>query len=241
MPRNKDSAEWFPWPDENRPVRHLPRRPDLRSRIYLNSVGHGATLNLNVPPDRRGIIHENDVESLRIFGEHLKATFANNLAAGAHLAAGNTRAGDAATYGPQKLLDDSPWSAWATDDTVTTPELILELKGERTFNLIRMREDIRLGLRVEGVAVDAFVGGTWQEIAKTESVGSCHLWRVPATTTGKVRIRVTKSPVCPALSDFGLFLEPGFSPWIPPIGGDAKAALKSKWKTPPVSREAKGC
>ena len=29
--------------------------------LYFNSVGHGASLLLNLPPDRRGLIHENDV------------------------------------------------------------------------------------------------------------------------------------------------------------------------------------
>jgi hypothetical protein len=59
-------------------------------------------------------------------------------------------------------------------------------------------------------------------LAKAESIGSCHLWRVPLTGTNKVRIRVTKSPVCPAMSDFGLFLEPAFAPWVPPLGGAAR-------------------
>lgn len=100
------------------------------------------------------------------------------------------------------------------------------------FNLIRLREDIRLGQRVAGVAVDAWLDGGWKEIAKAQAIGANRLWRVPKTTTAKVRIRVTKSPVCPALSDFGLFLEPEFEPWTPPISGKAKAAAeaKAKWK-----------
>jgi alpha-L-fucosidase len=194
---------WFFHADQN------PRPPENLMEIYLNSVGHGATLNLNCPPDPRGLIHENDVESLRQLGDHLRQTFAVNLAQGAGLKPSQVRANDH-QYGPGKLLDKDPWSAWTTDDTVITPEVVLELKGEQTFNMIRLREDIRLGLRVEGVAVDAWADGKWNEIAKAESIGSCHLWRVPKTTTGKVRIRVTKAPVCPALSDFGLFLEPEF-------------------------------
>jgi alpha-L-fucosidase len=199
-------------------------------RIYLNSVGHGATWNLNVPPDRRGILHENDVASLKAFGEHLRQTFAENLAAGAMLTASNVRGGDIENFGPQKLLDGDLWSAWVTDDAITTPNVILDLKGDKTFNLIRMREDIRLGLRLQGVAVDAWQNGQWKELAKAESIGACHLWRVPTTTTSKVRIRVTQSPVCPALSDFGLYNEPEFDAWIEPIGSDPDAAVKAKWK-----------
>ncbi len=224
---------WFFHPHQQ------PRTPENLMQIYMNSIGHGTTLNLNVPPDTRGLVHENDAESLRQLGDHLHQTFAVNLADDAKLTASNTRGNDP-FYGPQKLLDNDIWSAWVSDDAVTTPEVMFELKGDKTFNLIRMREDIRLGLRVEGVSVDAFVDGQWKELAKTQSIGSCHLWRVPKTTTGKVRIRVTKAQVAPALSDFGLFLEPEFENWIPPVGGDPKAAAKAKWKVVSASFEAQG-
>jgi alpha-L-fucosidase len=206
-----------------------PRSPENLMQIYLNSIGHGTTFNLNCPPDRRGLIHENDVASLKQFGEHLRATFAENLAQGAKLAASNVRGNDS-FYSPAKLLDGDQWSAWVTDDAVTMPEVTLTLARGKTFNLIRLREDIRLGQRVEGVAVDAWVDGAWKEIAKAESIGACRLWRVRPTTTDKVRLRVTRSPVCPALSDFGLFVEPEFPMWVPPIGGDPKAAQKAGWK-----------
>ena len=174
-----------------------------------------------MPPDKRGLLHENDVESLKQLGAHLRQTFAVNLAANATAKASNTRGNDPA-YGPDKMLDNDVWSAWVSDDAVTTPEVELALAGEKSFNLILLREDIRLGLRLEGVAVDAWLDGQWKELAKAESVGSCHLWRVAETRTNKVRIRVTKSPVSPALSDFGLFLEPAFAPWVPPLGGATK-------------------
>ncbi len=226
---------WFWHERENKNV----RSPENLMQIYLNSVGHGATMLLNAPPDRRGLIHENDAESMKQFGDHLRQTFAKNLAHGAKLTASNVRGG-AKKYGPQNLLDDEMWSAWITDDAELTPEVAFELKGEKTFNLIRMREDIRLGLRVEGVAVDAWVDGAWKEIAKTESIGSSHIWRVPKTTTGNVRIRVTKAGACPAISDFGLYLEPEFETWIPPVSGDAKTAQKAKWKVVSTSYEAPG-
>lgn len=216
-----------------------PRSPENLMQIYMSSIGHGTTLNLNCPPDKRGLIHENDVESLRQFGEHLRATFTVDLAKGATLEASNIRGNDR-FYDPDRLLDKDQWSAWVTDDTVTTPEVTLTLAGDKTFNMIKLREDIRLGQRIEGVAVDAWVDGVWKELAKADAIGACRLWRVPKTTSGKVRIRVTKSPVCPALSDFGLYLEPEFDPWIQPIGGDPKAAAKAKWKLVSKSYEAQG-
>lgn len=226
---------WFWHASQNGAV----RSPENLMELYLASVGHGTTFNLNVPPDRRGLVHENDVESLRQFGEHLHQTFDENLAQGATFNASNVRGKDP-YYGPERLLDDDLWSAWVSDDEVKTPEVTVQLKGEKEFNMIRLREDIRLGLRVEGVAVDAFVDGAWQELAKTESVGSCHLWRVPRTRASQVRIRVTKAEVPPALSDFGLFLEPEFDTWTPPVGASPQAAAKAKWKILDASYQATG-
>jgi len=225
---------WFFHPEQE------PRSPENLMKIYMDSVGHGAVFNLNCPPDKRGIIHENDTESLRQFGEHLRRTFETNLAARAKAEASNVRGGDLAHYGPDKLLDADRWSAWVTDDAVTTPEVTFALAGEKTFNLVRLREDIRLGLRLEGVAMDAWIDGAWKELAKAESIGSCHLWRVPQTTTAKVRLRVTKGPVCPALSDFGLFLEPPFQPWVKPVAAVSKDARKSKWKVVSFSYQTAG-
>jgi alpha-L-fucosidase len=174
----------------------------------LACVGRGANLILNIPPDRRGQLHDNDVASLRRFGEHLRETFANNLAQRAQLQASNVRGADEAAYGPQELLDADRWSAWVADDDVKTPQLIVRLDGTKAFNLIRLREDIRLGQRVDEVAVDAWLNGDWKEIAKAQSIGTCRLWRVPETRTNKVRLRVIRAAACPAISDFGLFLEP---------------------------------
>src|SRR5215831_98768 len=43
------------------------RSPQNLLELYFKSVGRGASLLLNVPPDRRGQIHENDVQALREF------------------------------------------------------------------------------------------------------------------------------------------------------------------------------
>jgi alpha-L-fucosidase len=102
------------------------------------------------------------------------------------------------------------YSYWDTDDKITTPELVIDLHQNKTFNVIRLRENIKLGQRIEEVAIDAFNNGKWEQIATATSIGGNRLIRLPQSiTTYKVRLRVTKSPVCIALSDFGLFKEPG--------------------------------
>lgn len=70
---------WFYHAKEDNKV----KTPEKLLEIYYKSVGRGGCLNLNLPPDRRGRIHENDVASLREFRRILDATFAKDLAQGA--------------------------------------------------------------------------------------------------------------------------------------------------------------
>ncbi len=66
---------WFWHESENDQVKPL----DRLIQIYLNSVGGNATFLLNIPPDRRGLFHENDVQRLRELGAFLKNSFRHNL------------------------------------------------------------------------------------------------------------------------------------------------------------------
>jgi alpha-L-fucosidase len=175
--------------------------------IYYKSVGRGAGLNLNIPPDRRGHIHENDVESLREFHHILEGTFTKNLAAGAHLKPNNVR-GQAKQFSADNLVQSSKGKYWSTDDNVTTPELIVEFPGPVTFNVVSLREYLPLGQRIEAFAVDHWGNDRWIEFAKGTSIGNHRLLRGGYVTTDKVRLRITQAPVCPALSEFGLYAEP---------------------------------
>ena len=186
------------------------KTPDSLVNLYYLSVGRGACLDLGLSPDRRGLIYENDVKALQEFGNIIRKTFAVNLAKGASLYATNVRGGNKRKFGPQNLLDDDRYSYWATDDAVRTPGLLVNMHKETKFNVIRLRENIKLGQRIEAVAIDAYEDGKWQQIGTATSIGANRLIRLPkAVTAKKVRLSITKSPVCIALSDFGLYLEPG--------------------------------
>ena len=161
---------------------------------------------LNLPPDRRGRINENDERSLREFYRILEATFANDLAQGANVTASNVRGGDK-RFLPQNVIDHRRDTYWAADDAVHTPELVLELKHAVTFNVVRLREYLPLGQRVEAFAIDSWRDDHWVEFASGTSIGNCRLLRKASATTSKVRLRILQAPVCPAISELGLFSE----------------------------------
>jgi alpha-L-fucosidase len=175
--------------------------------IYYRSVGWGASLNLNLPPDRRGQIAEPDVLSLREFHRILEATFAKNLSAGAKASASNIRGGDA-RFAAENVLDSRPDTYWATDDSHHTPELVLELGTNVTFNVINLREYLPLGQRIEAFGLDQWTNGAWSQFASGTSIGNRRLIRGSYITTPKLRLRITQAPVGPALSEFSVFAEP---------------------------------
>jgi alpha-L-fucosidase len=211
---------WFYHASQDRQVRTA---ADLLNHYFI-TVGRGALMNLNVPPDRRGRIHENDVKSLTAFGRLLKSTFGTDLARFAKPVASHVRGGDEKAFGAANLLDANRETYWATDDAVTTPDVTLEFAHPVTFNVVRLREAIRLGQRVDDWALDAWQDNAWREFAKGSAIGACRLVRGQPMTASKVRLRVTKATVCPAISEFGLFLEP-ISPEIPTVRRDRQGSV----------------
>lgn len=176
-------------------------------KIYYESVGRGCCLNLNLPPDRRGQIPEKDAKALRECRQILDATFATDLAQAATATAGNTRGNDP-QFAPGNVIDGKRDTYWATDDSITTGELILDLGKPVTFNVVRIREYLPLGQRVDSFALDAWQDGKWTEFVAATSIGNQRLLQTPTITTPKVRLRITKAAACPAISELGLFLAP---------------------------------
>jgi len=67
---------WFYHPAEDQQVKTLEQLMD----IYYQSVGRNSVLLLNVPPDPRGLIHENDAARLAEFGAEIERRFGQSLA-----------------------------------------------------------------------------------------------------------------------------------------------------------------
>ncbi len=66
---------WFYHASQDQKVKTAAKLVD----IYFESVGRNSVLLLNVPPDRRGLIHENDAAALKDFRASLDRIFVRNL------------------------------------------------------------------------------------------------------------------------------------------------------------------
>lgn len=172
---------WFYHEDQNDKV----KSGDELFDIYLTSVGRGSTLLLNIPPDRRGLFHEKDIQSLKDFRKKLNTVFAKNLAIGAKGMSYHTREGD---FSPMKMLDGDKNTYWATEDGIKESNFIIELKEAQTVNYIVIQEYIRLGQRVKSFSVDAWQNGDWKKIGEGTTIGYKRILRLPETKTDKIRV-----------------------------------------------------
>jgi alpha-L-fucosidase len=191
---------WFWHAAQNAKV----KTPAELIQLYYVSAGRGANLLLNVPPNRDGLLQQEDIESLRAFGRYRRATFSHNLAAGARARASSMRTG----FPASNLVDGSGATFWATQDGVLEAEAVLDLAAEMEFQVIGLREAIRLGQRIDAVAIDRWNAGSWEPLAAATSIGPRRLIRLDRPMkAARVRLRVSQASASPALSEFALFAE----------------------------------
>jgi len=200
---------WFWHANEDATVRDPAKLMD----IYFNSVGKGGCMNLGVAPNRDGLVCEADARSLEAFGALLQTLFSVNHAAGAVVAASHVRQwqaqpGVASPYAPANVRDGDRYSYWATDDGVTNATLTLTLPSVAEFNVVRLRENIQLGHRVDAFGVDVWQDNAWREYVAGQSIGACRLARGAKVKSDRVRLRIVQASACPCISDIGLFTMP---------------------------------
>ena len=187
---------WFFHEKENARV----KTPDQLMDLYFQSVGRGCNLLLNVPPDRRGLLHEADVAALGAFGDRVRRLFGTDLARGSKALVASESAGPA----PQ-LVDGKP-ETYRLASSQEPATFVIELDKPASIGVVRLREHIALGQRVDAFAFDVWSGSAWQQVAQGTSIGATRLVRLARPVeTSRVRLRITKASSPPALSELGLF------------------------------------
>lgn len=182
----------------------LVKTPERLFEIYLTSVGRGAVLLLNVPPDQRGLFHENDIKSLYGLRSILKREFGKNKALGAAVTASNYR-GNAPAYAAGNATDNSNETYWATDDGVTTASLEINTGKMQTIKYVMLQEYIKLGQRVKSFNVEVWADNAWQQVATGTTIGYKRIIKFGPVKAAKVRINITASKACPVISNVAIY------------------------------------
>ncbi len=172
--------------------------------IYFNSVGLNNVLLLNVPPDKNGLIHENDIKSLQGLKFLIDNTFKNNLINKAKVRTSNENKNHKAKY----ILDNNYDTYWTTEDTITSAWIEIILPKQKNFNCIMIQENILAGQRVEKFLIEYWDGDKWQYLTKGTTIGYKRLLRFPEVKSNRIKLTIEKSRTNPTISTFGLYLTP---------------------------------
>ena len=191
---------WFWRASENAYV----RTPDNLMDLYFCSVGRGACLNLNVPPDQRGLIHENDAASLKVFGKLLRQMYSKNYASGARVHADSERSDSPAC----NVLKPGRKSFWMAQNGRKTGTLTLELPEESEWDVIRLAEPIQLGQRIRRFSVEVWLDGRFVPWVEGSSIGPRVLLQGSLVKTQKIRVRIDQADAEPALCEVSLWKRP---------------------------------
>jgi len=184
----------------------LVRSPDNLMELYYSSVGRNSNLLLNVPPDRRGLLNEKDVESLLAFKELREKEFAVEVAKGKKVIASDCRGKG---YHSSNVNDGNPETYWATDDDVMKSDFVIDLGVPTEVNRIMIQEYIKLGQRIQEFSVEAFVDGNWQKVVDGSTIGYKIIRKFPVVKASKIRVNILRSKACPLISNVELFRAPG--------------------------------
>lgn len=149
---------WFYHQAEDSKVKSLKHLTD----IYFKSVGCNSVLLLNIPPDRRGLINEADVNRLNEFAAYRKQTFDDNRVKGGEKY-WNANLGDVRTY---------------------------SLKPQSKINVVLLQEDITKGQRVESFTVEALTDQGWEEVEQGTTIGYKRLLRIPEVKVSQLRVKM---------------------------------------------------
>jgi len=182
----------------------LVKTPEKLFDIYLTSVGRGSTLLLNVPPDKRGLLNEKDVEALKGFRALLDDAFDENLAENVDVTASAYR-GESEKFGPRNVVDGDKNTYWTTNDEETTGYLELQLDEAREVKYVVIQEYIPLGQRVERFEVEYLQGSSWQPLASATTIGYKRILAFDPVRTDRIRINITASKACPVISNVELY------------------------------------
>ena len=191
---------WFYHEDQD------PKSLEELVEIYFHSVGRGTPLLLNIPPNQDGLFDTKDIERLYEFAAYRNELYKEDLALGAAVS-GPALSADFACH---HLTDGFETSSWASDADLPI-QLELDLGSPKTFDVIELREDLKLGQRIAAFYLQVEMDGIWQEFGMGFTVGQKRLLRGPLVEAQKVRVIITEAQSMPVLTKIALYNTPSLS------------------------------
>ena len=160
---------WFYHKEEDEKV----KTPDQLFDLYLKSVGRGSTLLLNVPPDRRGLINENDSIALIGFKKLRDQNFSKPLAS--------------KTFTTSSHVDNSMYQ--------------LKLGKVASVNCIVLKEPIQSGQKIKSFTVLFKKGIEMVKEISGTTIGRKRILSFSSVEADAIVVTIIESKPKPAISD----------------------------------------
>ncbi len=186
---------WFYHASEDITVKPLSKLLD----IYYNSVGGNASLLLNVPPTKEGLIHEKDAEMLASLGAQLSIDFNENLAEDSIMTASSCLNEE---HSAQKALSDDPDEYWHSGMNPDKPWLLLDLGDEYDINKVVLGEHIRTGQQIESFKLYGKVNDKWIKLADDTVIGYKRIARFKEMRMRYIKLVITSTRCFATISKF---------------------------------------
>src|SRR4029078_6190942 len=168
--------------------------------LYLKSVGRGASLLLNVPPDRRGLINEHDSAALMGFRKMRDESFATNLA----LKAKKETYYDNVLFTKQSFADGD-MKTYERNINYQKTSYWLRFADGQKVNCVVLKEAIQFGQQVSGFKIDLLDGIKVLQTINGTTIGRKRIITFPAKEVSAVRFTVTSAKASPLISEIEIY------------------------------------
>jgi len=194
------AQNWFYVPTD------VPRSVRKLYGVYQNSVGRGANLLLDVPPDKTGRIPADSIKRLMELKkaidnpsilDHSKSLTFRKQATASNVYRGDTQ------WGADKAVDDDDSSRWACDDAVHSANLDVDLGNEETFSRAYLSE--AYPNRVQAFDLQLKRGDGWVTFYHGTKIGAELSIKFKAVKGRYVRLSIPESTVGPTIWEFQLY------------------------------------
>ncbi|MEP7322526.1 MAG: alpha-L-fucosidase, partial [Saprospiraceae bacterium] len=158
---------WFYHQEEDNKV----KSSEVLFDLFLKSVGRGANLLLNVPPDTRGLIHSNDSAALMQFKKIREQSFNNNLLANSKM--------QFKSHGIDNSLNNLLFQKKYATNGVKSSQFNITFEKPLILNCIELKENIREGQFIRNFKIDLFEGAQLIHTINGTSIGRKRILTFP--------------------------------------------------------------
>jgi alpha-L-fucosidase len=189
---------WFYHPLQDSVV----KSPSQLFNLYLKSVGRGANLLLNVPPDRRGLFTSFDSAALLGFKKLRDESFSRSL-----IKEKGTRITINEPFNKvSELTDGNDESFVSLGEEYKSKSINIQFAGSTPVDCVVLQEPTLMGQRVKAFSIQIIKedGSIWE--VKQTTIGHQRIITFPRQLAKSLRIEVTDSKAPPLIAEIGVFM-----------------------------------